>query len=588
MAKISAAEALADILDREGVRHIFGVPGGPILGLCDAIERHPRLQLILTKHEQAAAYAAFAQAQSTGRLGVCIATLGPGATNLLAGLPVAAVEGAPILAITGEVQLEAIGHGGHQESSGWFGTPNQTAMFAAVCKQSYLCVDANRLPHFARQAIRLAHAGRPGPVHLMIPSGLFHSKIAYAPLEPAQYRLRASAPVDDAAAARIAGRIAAARAPVLLLGARSARPSCGIAAEALSERALMPLATDLSCKSVVDERHQNYLGCLGVLGHRAAERFVKHSADLIVSVGQTFDEISTLAWDPAFIDNRSLIQLDSLEDEIGKIFPVSDASTGNLPALLERIAAHLPPMTEAATAARRRLISQTLERDPPFAPEVGEAKAPMPPPRIVAELQAGLPEDAILLSDSSKWSRWLGRFFQARRGQMVSAHDYEPMGWAVSGALGVKLAHPSRPVVCVSGDGAFLMSAMELSAATNHDIHVVWLVMNDERLGIIYDLQKTLFDGRVTGTTFANPDLVAFAEALGIHGRLVSQPGELRAALAEALAAKKSTLIDVRFDPDVIPALRPRSVLITKGMGLPDPTPGPETTRALISMLKER
>jgi len=586
--KLSAADALVDILDREGVTHVFGVPGGPILGLCDAIQRHPRLQLVLTKHEQGAAYAAFAFAQSTGRLGVCIATLGPGATNLLAGLPVAAVEGTPVLAITGEVQLDGIGHGAHQESSGWFGTPNQNAMFDAVCKKSYLCVDSNRLPHFARHAIRLAHSGRPGPVHLMIPSGLFHEKVAYAPLSPAQYRLTASAAVDEAAAARIAARIASARAPVLLLGARSARPSCGAAAEALSSQALMPLAADLSCKSVVDERHPHYLGCLGVLGHRAAEQFVKQSADLIVSVGQTFDEISTLGWDPAFAENRSLIQLDFLEDEIGKVFPISDGSAGCLPALLERIASHLPTLPEAAADTRRSLIAQTLKRNPPFEAGSGKVRSPMPPPSVVEELQAGLPDDAILLSDSSKWSRWIGRFFQARRGQMVSAHDYEPMGWAVAGALGVKVAHPDRPVVCLSGDGAFLMSAMELSAAVNHEINVVWLVMNDERLGIIYDLQKTLFNGRLAATTFANPDLVAFAQAMGLEGRRVSEPGELRAALAEACRAPRSSLIDIRFDPDVIPALRPRSVLITKGMGLPDPTPGPETTRALISMLKDR
>jgi acetolactate synthase-1/2/3 large subunit len=589
MRKISAAEAVVDILDREGVQYVFGIPGGPILDLCDAIGRHPRIRMILTKHEQAAAYAAFGHAQATGTLGVCIATLGPGATNLLAGLPVAIVESAPVLAITGQVQISGIARGAHQESSGWFGTPDQRAMFSAVCKQSDICTEAERLPEFVRHSIRIAYAGRAGPAHLIIPSGLLRQRVRYAALPPESYRLVKHTPVDDTAAARIAMRIAKARAPVLLLGGRSLHPCCGQIAEELSRRAFAPIATDLACKSVVDERHEFYLGCLGVLGHRAAERYVKETADLIISIGQTFDEITTLSWDPAFTDGRDLIQLDTCEDEIGKSFRVADASVGNLPALLARICQHLPSLSPDLEGERHALIDRALKKDPLFsADEMTSAKIPMPPQRVIADLHAGIPDDAIILSDSSKWSRWLGRFFQARRSQIISAHDYEPMGWAVAAALGVKLAHPNRPVICVSGDGAFLMSAMELSTAVNCGAKIIWVVMNDERLGIIYDLQKTLFGGRLAATTFRNPDLVAFAKALGVNGRRVDRPGELTEAMTEAIAAEQSTLLDVRFNADEIPTLRPRSLLITKTMGLPDPTPGPETTRALLKLLKER
>ena len=239
---------------------------------------------------------------------------------------------------------------------------------------------------------------------------------------------------------------------------------------------------------------------------------------------------------------------------------------------------------ESRTKAIR--VQSLLEAHPPFtAPEMSSAKVPLLPQRVVAELREGLPDNALILSDSSKWARWLGRYFRAARGQILSAHDYEPAGWSVAGALGAKLAHPARPVVCVCGDGAFLMSAMELSTAVNHGIHAIWIIMNDSRLGIIYDLQKSLYRGRIAGTTFSNPDLVGFAESLGISGRVISQPGELADALRIAVGAERSFLLDVRFDANEIPGVRPRSLLITKAMGLPDPTPGPENTRLLLKLL---
>jgi acetolactate synthase-1/2/3 large subunit len=586
---MSAAAAAIDVLDRENIRAVFGVPGGPVLGLCDEIERHPNIRFVLTKHEQGAAYAAFTYARVTGGLGVCLGTLGPGATNLLAGLPVAAIESVPVLAITGQVQTTAFGRGAHQESTGWFGTPDQQAMFRAACKHSCMCTDPQRLPEFLRHSIRIALSGRPGPVHVIVPADLLQNTIKYEPLNPAQYRLVHEAPVDDAAASRIAARIARAQYPALLMGGRAIWPDCGPVAQDLSKAAAMAIATDLSSKSVVDESGDLYLGCVGVLGHKAAEKYVKEVADLVITVGQTFDEISTLSWDPAFASGRDLVQLDLDPQEIGKAFPVADGSAGHLPALLGRILFHLESHNLTGAGERRQRIRALLDKHPLFnANEMVSSKVPLLPQRVVAELRAGLPDDALILSDSSKWARWVGRYFQASRRQIVAAHDYEPMGWAVAGAIGAKLAQPHRTVVCISGDGAFLMSAMELSTAANYDLDIIWVVMNDSRLGIIYDLQKGLYGGQVSGTTFRNPDLVGLAQSLGLRGEIVSQPGHLRHSLGHAVATGGMHLFDVRFDADEIPAVRPRSLMITRAMGLPDPTPGRETTRALIKMLKER
>lgn len=587
MRKQEAAMVLVDILKREGVRTVFGVPGGPVMALCDAIQRDGEIEFVLTKHEQAAAFAAFGEAQATGRLGVCLATLGPGATNLAPGLPVAGVEGVPVLAITGQVQLDGQRRGGHQDSTGLYGTPDQTALFASICKSSEMLTRASHLPDAFRRAIRLAYAGRPGPVHVSLPSGLLHEEIDYEPLAPHQYRLTRSHVVDRQAASRIAERLAAAQAPVFLLGMRARH--CGPVVEQLAERFGIAVAVDVGSKSVVDERHPSYLGCLGVLGHRAAENFVKTTADLVVAVGQSFDEVSMLSWDPAIAQGRELIQIDSLADEIGKAYPVTDATIGTLPDVLEEIARVHPEIAPSAIEQRRAALANHLKRNPLFAdPEMESDQVPMLPQRIMADLAEAVPDDAILLSDSSKWVRWLGRFFQARPGQILSAHDFEPMGWAVAAALGVKRAFPDRPVVSLSGDGAFLMSALEIATAVDHNLPVVWMVFNDARLGIIHDLQEMLYGGRYCGTQFRSPDLIAFSESLGARGFKVEKPGDLASALADGLASGRPCVLDIRFDVNEVPAVRPRALIVTKEMGLPAPGIGFTTTRTLFKMLKDK
>jgi acetolactate synthase-1/2/3 large subunit len=332
--RVRAAEALVDILERENVSVIFGIPGGPLLPLYDQLAHHPTIRLILVKHEQAAAYAAFAYAKMTGQLGVCAATLGPGATNLLAGLPVALVGSIPILALTGQVQTTAYARGAHQESTGWFRTPNQEAMYAGTCKHSATCDEPARFADFVRHSIRIAYAGRPGPAHLIIPANLLHQTIDYTPLNPSEYRLLESKICDDSSMAAIAQRVAQARNPLILVGERALLPDATNEIQTLSERFSIPVITDLACKSAVDERWPLYLGCIGVLGHKVAENYLKEKSDLVLAVGQTFNEMSTLSWDPALAAGRQLIQLDTDPEEIGKVYPVAAASVGHLATML--------------------------------------------------------------------------------------------------------------------------------------------------------------------------------------------------------------------------------------------------------------
>ncbi len=587
--RVRAAEALVDILEREGITTIFGIPGGPLLPLYDELADHPKIRLILVKHEQAAAYAAFAYARVTGNLGVCIATLGPGATNLLAGLPVALVASVPILALTGQVQTTAYARSAHQESTGWFRTPNQEAMYAGTCKHTATCNEPARFPDFVRHSIRIATSGRPGPAHLIIPANLLHQALDYTPLNPSEYRLIENKVCDDPAMETIAYQISQARYPLIMAGERVLLPDATLELQTLAERFSIPVVADMACKSAVDEWSPMFIGIMGVLGHKAADKYLKEKSDLVLAVGQTFNEISTLSWDPSFTTGRQLIQLDTDPEEIGKVYPVAAASAGHLPTMLIRLSEKLDALGVRKQGERETLVASLRKQYPLFhVSEMHSEKIPMLPQRVVNDLREGLPEDVLLLSDSSKWTRWLGRYFAARRRTFVTAHDYEPMGWAVAGVIGVKLACPDRPVVCVSGDGAFLMSAMELSTAANYNLDIIWLVMNDSRLGIIYDLQKTLYGGRIAATTFENPDFVKLAASFGMEGRVITKPGELVSALQTTLQRGGPAVFDVRFDPDEIPPLRPRSLLITREMGLPNPKPGPEVTRAFIAMLKEK
>ncbi len=585
----SAADALVDVLDREGVRVIFGIPGAPLLPLFDSLIDRPHIQVILTKHEEAAAYAAYAYARATGRLGVCVATLGPGATNLISGLPISLIGGVPILALTGQVQTTAYGKGAHQESTGWFSTPNQEAMSAATTKHTATCVDAGRFPDLVRSAIRIAMSGRPGPAHLIIPANLLHQSVKYRSLEPREYRCVESLVSDAKAIDTIAHAIAGAEYPLLLVGERAMLPDATTQIAALSERFSIPVATDLTSKSALDEWSPLYLGCMGVMGHRAFDRYLHDKCDVVVAVGQTFNEVSTLSWDPALATDRKLIQLDIDPEEIGKAYPVTHAAAGHLPTMLEQLTQRLGELERRGLAQREDLVRALRSRNPLFeSSDMESDKIPLLPQRVVKELREGLPEDAIILSDSSKWTRWLGRYYQARRNTVITAHDYEPMGWAVAGAIGIKTAFPDRRVVCVSGDGAFLMSGMELSTAANHGLDITWVIMNDSRLGVIYDMQNLLYGGRLNATKFRNPDFVKFAESFGMFGKVIEKPGELTETLRQLAERGGSSVLDVRFDADEIPPIRPRATLITTEMGLPNPKPGPEATRAMIKILKEK
>lgn len=586
--RIEAAAALVDVLEREGVTAIFGVPGGPLLPLLDRLVDHPTIEVILTKHEQAAAYSAFAYAQATGRLGVCMATLGPGATNLVAGLPVALVESVPVLALSGQVQSTGVGRGAHQESSGWYRTPDQEAMFRATCKHSATCTEVRAFADHVRAAIRIATSGRPGPAHLIIPADLLHQKAPYTPLDPASYRITDERGHDLAAIEDIAALVSKARFPLLFVGARAMRPWAGRQIEDLSVGLDLPVIADLSSKSVVDEASPLYLGCAGVMGQRAGERYLKDRADLIIAVGQSFDEITTLSWDPTYA-KVPLIALDTDPEEIGKAYPVAAAAAGHLPSTVAALHQALREQGMDGSDERRGVVAELKRKLPLFEDTDSRSEAvPLQPQRIIRELREALPSDALVLSDSSKWARWLGRYYQAGARTVITAHDYEPMGWAVAGAIGAKVAEPQRTVVSVSGDGAFLMSGMELATAMNHDLAIIWLVMNDERYGIIHDLQKGLYRGRTLGSAYRNPDLVAFAGAFGISAQRIERPDELSAAVRLAVDSGGPALFDVRFDADAMPPVRPRSVLIPRAMGLPDPTPGPETTRALIKLLREK
>jgi acetolactate synthase-1/2/3 large subunit len=590
MPRVEAVAAVIDILKQEGVRTIYGVPGGPIMPLLDAIHADDAIDFVLTKHEQAAAFAALGDAMVSGRLGVCLSTLGPGATNLLAGLPVAAVERLPVLAITGQVQTDGQRRGGHQDSSGLYGTPDQTALFAAVCKTTETVHHGQTVPDAIRRAIRHAFAGpRPGPTHVSFPSGVLHEKISYEPLRPAQYRLTRTACVDHDAVARIAKAMAEADAPTLLLGVRALRAGAGKAAMAIAEQFGAALVCDVGAKSCVDEAHDAFLGCLGVLGHRGAENFVKSRSDLIVAVGQSFDEVSMLSWDPALTKGRQLIQIDADPEEIGKAYPVDDAAVGDIGRTLQALCGAHPRIGAARTEARKAALAKIKAATPPFSsPEMQSDAVPPLPQRIVADLARSLPSDAFVLSDSSKWTRWLGSFFMAAQGQVLSAHDFEPMGWAVAAALGAQKAAPERLIVSLSGDGAFMMSCMEVATAVDQGLPIIWIVFNDGRLGIIHDLQETLYGGRYCGTNFTTPDLVAFAKSMGASGARVEAPGALGPVLAEARRARTPFVIDVRFDTSETPALRPRALLITKNMGLPLPGPNEATTRLLFKMLTNK
>ncbi len=525
-----AAELLVRCLEQEGVRHLFGVPGEENLDLLDALSTSS-IRVIVTRHEQGAAFMADLHGRLTGRAGVCFSTLGPGATNLLTGLADANIDHAPVVAITGQADLNRM----HKESHQYL---DLVTLFRSVTKWNTQIKTGEMVPEACRKAFKIAQTEKPGVTHLDLPEDVART---VAEGEPLRVQQPVAPEPHPKQLERAAALLHDARCPIIIAGNGVIRSGASEALRRFAERLQIPVVHTFMGKGALPDSHPLSLMAVG-LSSRDYIAFGLERADLVITVGYDQVEYPPRFWNPN--RDKHIIHIDQLPAEVDAAYIVSVGVLGDpalsLQLLAERMAPRRLPITDLGVI--RRLLVDELE--------MGRASRAFPllPQKIIAEIRAALAPDDLVISDVGAHKVWVARLYQTERpNTCLISNGFASMGIAVPGAVAAKLLYPERKVLAVTGDGGFLMNSQELETACRVGTPFTSLIFNDGGYGLIQWKQLRQFD-RAPFVTFSNPNFVTYAESFGAKGYRVTAADELAPILREALAQTVPAVIDCPVD----------------------------------------
>ena len=529
---MNAAQLLVRCLENEGVRYVFGIPGEETLDLNAALEDSDKIQFVLTRHEQAAAFMADVYGRLSSFPGVCLATLGPGATNLLTGVADAQLDRAPLVAITGQAGLERV----HLESHQYV---DVVQMFTPVTKWSTRVSVPESVPEVVRKAFRLSRLEKPGATHIELPEDVAKEDVRSAPLE---LRRTSYPQAQREAIDRAAEIINAAKSPVILAGNGVTRRNAvgNPTVDALRrfvQRSRIWATHTYMAKGVLDPLGQHSLPPVGLqrAGADLANLKILAEADVVIAVGYDLVEWAPVLWNPK--RDKIVVHVDSTAAELDGHYQPSIEVIGELDESLAALAEAVKPREDRSRVAAG--AQPKLAKDIPV---------PLPPYAVIADLRDALGPDDIVVSDVGAHKVWLARLFPTERpNTVVISNGLASMGIALPGAIAAKLVRPERKVVAFCGDGGFLMNVQELETAKRLGTAIVVVVLVDDRLGVIEVNERRQF-GRTFGTVFGNPDFVQLARAFGIAGFGVSRAGELAPTLRRALDLGEPALVAVPWD----------------------------------------
>lgn len=544
----TGSNSLLQSLEHEGVETIFGVPGGAILPAYDPLLDSP-IRHVLARHEQGAGHMAEGYAMATGRVGVAMATSGPGATNLITPLQNAKMDSTPLVAITGQVASGAIGSDAFQEA--------YTTGLAMHCtKHSYLVTDADQIPYIIHEAFHIASSGRPGPVLVDIPKDVLNQPTewstptlaglpGYKPPSSEGHPRQIKAAID---------LIEAAERPVLYVGGGVIRAGAAPELLAFAEAANVPVVTTLMARGAFPDDHHLALGMPGMHGRYTATTAIQKS-DVLVSLGARFDDRVTGAVE-AFAPNAKIVHVDVDPAEIGKVrtadVPIVGDAKRVIQALLDRLIA---VRSGAEAPSRTAWLDQLGVWKETKALQYDQAdNGPIKTQYFIERLHAMTGGDAIVVSGVGQHQMWASQFWGfSRPDTWINSGGLGTMGFSVPAAIGAKAAKPDELVVALDGDGCFQMTFQELITASSEDIPVKVVVFNNGGYGMVKQWQNLFYGGRLSavelGTTI--PDYPKLAESLGCVGLQVEHPGEVDAAIDKTLAVDdRPVVLEVVSDPD--------------------------------------
>jgi len=544
MSKLTGAEIVVECLKEQGVDTVFGYPGGAILNIYDALYQHQdEITHILTSHEQGASHAADGYARATGRVGVCLATSGPGATNLVTGIATACMDSIPVVAITCNVTNSLLGKDSFQEI-------DITGVTMPITKHNFIVKDVNRLAKVIRRAFTIAQSGRPGPVLVDITKDVTaavceYEKEAPKPIMPQSDTIR------EEDVERAVEMIRKSRKPFIFVGGGAVLSNASEELRAFAEKLQAPVADSLMGKGAFDGTHELYTGMVGMHGTKTSNFGITES-DLLVVVGARFSD-RVIGNASKFAKNAKILQLDIDPAEINKNIKVDASIIGDVKIILRKLNARLDPANHDEWIAH-------IERMKDMYP-LRYDKNTLTGPYIVQTINEITQGDAIIVTEVGQHQMWAAQYYQYRQPRtLLTSGGLGTMGYGLGAAIGAKMGCKDKRVINIAGDGCFRMNMNEIATAARYNIPIVQVIINNHVLGMVRQWQTLFYGKRYSQTVLKDGvDFVKLSEAMGAKAYRVTQKEELKPVLKEAISLNIPVVIDcqINCDEKVFPMVSP-------------------------------
>lgn len=533
--QLTGAEIVIECLKEQGVDTVFGYPGGTILNIYDELYKHSHeIHHVLTSHEQGAAHAADGYARSTGKVGVCFATSGPGATNLVTGIATAHMDSVPVVAITCNVGVPLLGKDSFQEV-------DIAGVVMPITKHSFIVKDVKKLAKTIRRAFVIAKSGRPGPVLVDITKDVTAAKTEFENIVPKPVK-PSVAEIEEADLAKAADMIREAKRPFIFVGGGAIAADAWEELRVLAHKIQAPVTDSLMGKGAFSGEDELYTGMLGMHGTKASNLGVT-KCDLLITVGARFSDRVT-GNTRNFARNAKVIQIDVDAAEINKNVLVDCSVVGDAREVLKRLNDMLEQKEHKEWL---EYVEDLKEKYPLRYNEEG-----LSGPAIIEEIYRQTKGDAIIVTEVGQHQMWAAQYYKYKTPRtFLSSGGLGTMGYGLGAAIGAKMGNPDKIVINVAGDGCFRMNMNEIATATRNDVPLIQVVINNQVLGMVRQWQTLFYEGRYSNTVLKDKvDFVKLAEAMGAVGIRVTTKEELREALAKAIALNTTVVLDCMIDSD--------------------------------------
>lgn len=541
---MTASKAIVEVMVREGVEKAFCVPGESYLSVLNELYQHPQIRLIAGRHEGGISFMAEGYAKTSGKVGVCLATRGPGATNLSIGLHTARQDSTPMVVFIGQVERAFRGREGFQEV-------DLAGYFSHLVKWAVEIDDAARIPELVHRAFHLARTGRPGPVVVSLPQDMLDEMTE---MEFQAVEVYAQ-PRPDREAVRAALRLLqASNRPLVIAGGGVTSTRSASELVQLAERLHLPVAVSFRRFTAFPNQHPHYVGHLGINAPQYLIKLVLQ-ADVVLALGTRFSQIMTQDYTLLNPDTH-LIHVDISPDELNKVYRPAIGIVADVKQFLRDLLAELDGQSSETKSRASYVVSAHKLYEEYSRVRKAYDIDYVNLEGVMHDLQTALPHDAIITSDAGNFFGWIAKYYRFREEETYVGPTSGAMGYGLPAAIGAKLAYPDRPVIAFAGDGGFMMTMQELETAVRNRIPIVAIVANNNMYGTIRMHQEIHFPGRVIATELGNPDFAEWMKGLGGHGERVEKNEDFLPALQRALRSCKPAVIELRINPQQVSVVK--------------------------------